>query len=261
MTTGQRDLWSVVCGLVVLLLPLSALAVGPIRGNSGNATVPSDAPIQPAQAFVDSPYTLFLKAGFNDPFILDLSNKGITSILGGSAGQGGLYDFVHILDAINIPPATIDLRGNAITNTDEILIAIAREVDQIGTNGGELKLEGGTNAAPSPGNDVVISGAGSTEANGTYSLINVSWGTDPKNIFYQFGDADHYIQWDGTGWSIYGLSCHYKSSENVDYPWLATTWSKITGSTPVPTVSRQDGPNPYITFLESAPQPWTVTTN
>ena len=114
--------------------------------SGGNATVPVDAPIQPAQAFVDN----IEAATFAIPNTgtLVLSNQEITYIKPGSALDGfNLYAYVRFVASLGGVPSIL-LDGNKITNTNAILAAIAAVVVDNSVSGGTLDLSGGTNAAP-----------------------------------------------------------------------------------------------------------------
>lgn len=117
------------------------------RGGSGNATVPPDAPIQPPQSFVDY-YPLVVAAISSDN--LDLSNKGITYILGGKSGAtsssfGIVQWTVNEADTIGNP--VITLSGNALASVNEILSSLVADPVALAADG-TLDLSGGTNAAP-----------------------------------------------------------------------------------------------------------------
>jgi hypothetical protein len=80
---------------------------------------------------------------------------------------------------------------------------------------------------------LVVSGAGTTDANGTYYYLLMLDGKP----FYHWGAWN--IQWnDGSReWRLqYGATVYYKSTDDVATPDLVTTWTAIAGSLPVPTV-------------------------
>lgn len=87
--------------------------------------------------------------------------------------------------------------------------------------------------------NVVVSGAGSSEVNGTYEpggFIN-------DRPIYGFGVFT--IWWEGGAWIIFegeagsfGLTYYY-SADDVAEPWLATTWGADSGFDPPPTVSQE----------------------
>jgi len=80
--------------------------------------------------------------------------------------------------------------------------------------------------------DMIVAGAGTTAVNGTY-VENGTLNGKPKYTY-----STHIIQWDGR-WviSYNGATTVYKSNENVATPDLVTTWAKVYGASPVPTVT------------------------
>lgn len=113
-------------------------------GGGGNATVPNDAPIQPAQAFVDAfggeiSSGLFAKAG---RYIF--SNSGIESLNADEI-------FAAFLNGEVIDDLIVLLDGNALDtqSIDGVLSVLGAGQAANGGAPGYLDLSGGTNAAPS----------------------------------------------------------------------------------------------------------------
>jgi hypothetical protein len=91
-------------------------------------------------------------------------------------------------------------------------------------------------------NDIVVSGAGTSAVNRTYSIE----GTYNGKPYYGVGDDTLIIYWitvpfQGLCWTIYdifGLPIFaYYSNEDVATPDLVTTWVALGGGLPVPTVT------------------------
>ena len=85
--------------------------------------------------------------------------------------------------------------------------------------------------------NIIVSGAGSSEVNGTY----VESGTTNYKPFYVYGD--YVIMWNGLeiAWVILhsdGYPTYYYSSDDVATPDLCTTWVVNKGEPPVPTVTK-----------------------
>lgn len=113
-------------------------------GVRGNATVPSNAPIQPSQAFVDNIGSILIMANAGTAF--DLSNKGITSfVVGQDVSTSPILCAFSIASQLAGAP-NINLSGNAIANTNAILADLVPFAG--GVSGGTINLSGGTNAAP-----------------------------------------------------------------------------------------------------------------
>ena len=92
--------------------------------------------------------------------------------------------------------------------------------------------------------NIVVAGAGTVEVNGTYTL----GGTYNGKNFYVLNTSPLYtIQWSGSAWSILvnpptlqvPVVTYYSSSSAVSTPDLATGWTQVSGSAPVPTVSAE----------------------
>jgi hypothetical protein len=88
---------------------------------------------------------------------------------------------------------------------------------------------------------VLVSGAGTAEANGTYTPR----GTENGKTYYNLmGEADNparsAIAWDGTtNWVILDSTGGnlYFASEDIEFPWLASAWEGNDGDPPSPTVT------------------------
>jgi hypothetical protein len=100
----------------------------------------------------------------------------------------------------------------------------------------------------SPSN-VLVSGAGTSASNGAYTLDGQENG---KNKYVL---GSNYISWDGSDWIIYDDvdlgEVAYKSSDDTEFPWQATTWTGVGGAAPPPTVTEvtQAGPS-HIDWTE-----------
>lgn len=88
-------------------------------------------------------------------------------------------------------------------------------------------------AVMAAGTDVIVAGAGTTDANGTYEPNGTLNG---KNQYIKSGGIEE-IFWTGTEWWIGTASGIYKSTDAVLEPWLVTTWLVGTATLPVPTVT------------------------
>lgn len=81
--------------------------------------------------------------------------------------------------------------------------------------------------------NMIVSGAGSTEVNGTYAengIVN-------DRPYYTYGI--NYIKWFGSYWAIRGDLNYYYSNDNVATPDLCTTWRWDEGELPAPTVTKE----------------------
>jgi hypothetical protein len=104
---------------------------------------------------------------------------------------------------------------------------------------------------------VLVSGAGSDEANGTYTAR----GEENGRPYYNLVDAansvtDSSIYWAIERWRISDPAddTYYESTEDVEFPWLVETWDlSDVGTGPAPTVTEIPASNPianYITLPE-----------
>lgn len=92
--------------------------------------------------------------------------------------------------------------------------------------------------ASAPSNpSAIVSGAGTSEANGEYQPA----GTSNGRPFYTTSGTNpeaNAISWDGVGWNIFssGGSNLYLSNDDVAFPWLAT-WELNDGDSPAPSLA------------------------
>jgi len=87
--------------------------------------------------------------------------------------------------------------------------------------------------------NIIVSGAGSSEVNGTYAVIGEEEG---KPLYANNANSDIHIGWDGDYWIIADISTYfnyYFSNEDVATPDLCTTWEVAGGDPPVPTVTKE----------------------
>ena len=87
--------------------------------------------------------------------------------------------------------------------------------------------------------NIIVSGAGSTEVNGTYVDTGQLSGNRP--VYVNNANSDIGIVWDSGAWMIMNPSTrviYYYSSNNVATPDLCTTWEVYSGESPVPTVTK-----------------------
>ena len=88
--------------------------------------------------------------------------------------------------------------------------------------------------------NIIVSGAGSTEVNGTYVDTGQLSGNRP--IYANNANSDIEIVWDGGAWFIDNMSTqfiYYFSYDDVATPDLCTTWEVGKGEPPVPTVTKE----------------------
>ena len=86
--------------------------------------------------------------------------------------------------------------------------------------------------------NIIVSGAGSSEVNGTYAVIGEEFG---KPLYANNANSDIQIVWYGD-WLIANVSTnfvYYFSYEKVATPDLCTTWEGEDGKPPVPTVTKE----------------------
>ena len=79
---------------------------------------------------------------------------------------------------------------------------------------------------------VTVSGAGTSEANGTYVYAGDAYGKP----YYSKG-SDTITWFDAMGFKLWNLGGLYQSTDDVATPDLVTTWTVSAGSMPVPTVT------------------------
>ena len=87
--------------------------------------------------------------------------------------------------------------------------------------------------------NIIVSGAGATEVNGTYAES----GEEGGKPLYAKANSDIVIGWDSSGVWVIGTSdyvtAYYYSSDDVATPDLCTTWEVNEGEPPVPTVTKE----------------------
>jgi len=100
---------------------------------------------------------------------------------------------------------------------------------------------------------VLVSGAGSEEANGTYTERGEENGKPYYNLV---GEADslseNSIFFGGGRWAISDFQgdLYYEASEDVEFPWLVETWEvSDVGTGPSPTVTEIPAANPIANYL------------
>jgi hypothetical protein len=86
--------------------------------------------------------------------------------------------------------------------------------------------------------DMIVSGAGSSEVNGTYAVIGNEGG---KPHYANNANSDIHIGWaDKAYWLIVSTTfVYYFSYDDVATPDLCTTWEVVDGEPPVPTVTKE----------------------
>ena len=109
-----------------------------------------------------------------------------------------------------------------------------------------LVEELGETQAPS---NVLVSGAGSSNVNGLYVDAGVSGG----KRFYNLQSGGFTIIWASTNWlirSTLGGIVIYIGNSNVELPWQVTSWVRVVGSSPAPTVSESPSVNPIANYYD-----------
>ena len=122
-----------------------------------------------------------------------------------------------------LPDAVVDIQ---YTEVMEFAVCIAASADF------DVVLP---NAAAVTGT-VTVSGAGTSEANGTYTYADITFGKP------RYSNGSDSIFWFGMGYDIWGIFVGgllvYESTDNVATPDLVTTWTVVNdGTAPVPTVT------------------------
>jgi predicted butyrate kinase (DUF1464 family) len=101
-----------------------------------------------------------------------------------------------------------------------------------------LSVNGSYGLATVEYNAVVVSGAGTISANGTYTERGVN---DGKPYYNLVGASDTFdinsVYWGGEAWGITGEDPLYTSDEDVAFPWQVVTWSMSSGDAPAPTLT------------------------
>ena len=112
-----------------------------------------------------------------------------------------------------------------------------------------LVEELGETQAPS---SVLVSGAGS-EVNGIYTYRGEFDGKPYYNLAGAPNSTDtNAIVWNTINWVIFSENGdgYYNSTENVEYPWLAGSWSVSDGNSPVPVVTEVPSPSPISNYYD-----------
>ena len=87
--------------------------------------------------------------------------------------------------------------------------------------------------------NIIVSGAGSSEVNGTYAVVDEGGG---KPDYANNANSDIEIGWNSGAWFIVNSSTqviYYYSFDDVATPDLCTTWEVYEGEPPVPTVTKE----------------------
>lgn len=227
---------------------MQAATAGSTATVMGNAVVPNDAPIQPAQAFVDN-IALFVP-DYASPAnaILDLSNKGITKIDDIICAR-----FAVAIGNNGIGPAQFNFSGNALPS-DQIEALLSTLAAVLAGGGGTLNISGGTNAVPLVNVQEAVRITGTTDLTATSFVMNQT-GVNGKNEYNKIG-TNLYITWDGAQWIIDDQSgTYYTSPDDTPTPDLAT-FGAGAGGTPI-----VHPWNKNRTILETTDAFWTVITN
>lgn len=137
------------------------------------------------------------------------------------------------------------------TSVDGILSALAAGT----VSGGTIDLSGGTNAAPgATGIAAIAVLAGTTMGIADTGNANVDGDYDPngtlngRDAYIHASNGITEVYWTGTVWRIVAVGAILDSSDDVAQPWLATTWTLISGTASDPTITAPG-------------RGWTVTTN
>ena len=87
--------------------------------------------------------------------------------------------------------------------------------------------------------NIIVSGAGSSEVNGTYAVVDEA---GEKPAYANNANSDIVIGWaDGVWWIMNSSTqvIYYFSEDDVATPDLCTTWEVHEGKPPVPTVTKE----------------------
>ena len=87
--------------------------------------------------------------------------------------------------------------------------------------------------------NIIVSGAGSSEVNGTY--VDTGQLSEGRPVYANNANSDIVIEWDDA-WFIWNVSTfviYYFSDDDVATPDLCTTWEVADGEPPVPTVTKE----------------------
>jgi len=85
--------------------------------------------------------------------------------------------------------------------------------------------------------NIIVSGAGSSEVNGTYAVVDEAGG---KPVYANNANSDIVIEWEGAWLILSTYFIYYFSEDDVATPDLCTTWGvHVDGEPPVPTVTKE----------------------
>ena len=93
--------------------------------------------------------------------------------------------------------------------------------------------------------NIIVSGAGSSEVNGTY--VDTGQLSEGRPVYANNANSDIAIGWNSGAWWIMNFSTYviyYFSEDDVATPDLCTTWEVYDGEPPVPTVTKGVTGNP-----------------
>lgn len=96
-----------------------------------------------------------------------------------------------------------------------------------------------SSVGPKPPTRIVVSGAGTSAANGIYTFRGVTSGKPYYNLIGQPSSIGNIaVTWVGVQWTITdGVADTLYESDNVTpFPWQVITWAANVGDLPVPTV-------------------------
>lgn len=119
-----------------------------------------------------------------------------------------------------VAPAVVDIQYTEVMEF-AVCIAAAAEFDVVLPN--DVETVTGT---------MVVSGAGTSDANGTYTYA----GENSGKPYYSKG-SDTITWFDVMGLKLWNLGGLYQSTDDVATPDLVTTWTVSAGSLPLPTVT------------------------
>ena len=113
-----------------------------------------------------------------------------------------------------------------------------------------LVEELGETQAPS---NVLVSSAGSSEANGLYTFRGTVLDKPYYNLVGQVDNPNQYSISVGLEWTIYasdGTTLYGGLPLDVEFPWLAQNWIEFVGDSPSPTVTEVPSPSPLSNYYD-----------
>ena len=133
----------------------------------------------------------------------------------------------HTFHENTFPAAFIDTTNIQYTEVMEFAVCIAASADFDVVLPNDVETVTGA---------VTVSGAGTSEANGTYTYADITFGK-PR---YAMGSDS--IFWFGMSFNVWAIAISglsvYESTDDVATPDLVTTWTAVNdGTAPVPTVT------------------------